>query len=69
MDDSLLYGIVTLGAGVLLAFIRYTFRSKCTEVSLCYGLVEIKRDIEGEIENTELEQHNIGRQQSDSTNP
>jgi len=50
MNDSLLYGIATLGAGVLALVIRYSFKSKCSDVSLCFGLVHIQRDIEHEIE-------------------
>ena len=55
IDDSLLYGLATLGVGLIALIVRYSFRSKCTNVSLCYGLVAITRDIEGEIESTEIE--------------
>jgi len=49
MESSLLYGLATLGAGVLALVIRYGFKSKCSEVSLCYGMVHIQRDIDQEI--------------------
>lgn len=75
IDNTTLYGVVTIAAAVLGVCIRYTFRSKCTEVKCCYGLVDIKRDIEGEIETTEIESHvrpsqggtpNLQRGRSDS---
>lgn len=50
MNDTLIYGIATLGAGVLGVLIRYSFKSKCSDVGLCCGLIKIKRDIEAEVE-------------------
>lgn len=65
VNDTILYGMVTLGAALLGVCVRYAFRSKCSEVNICFGLVNIKRDIEGEIENTELE--GVHRQGSDGS--
>ena len=59
MNDSLLYGIATLGAGVLALVIRYGFKSKCSDVSLCFGLIHIQRDIEKEIEEQKMENGRI----------
>jgi hypothetical protein len=50
MDNTLLYGISSLGVGLLALLIKYSFKSKCSDVSLCFGLVHIQRDIEHEIE-------------------
>lgn len=50
MDSALLYGIVTLGVGLLALVVKYCFRSKCTEVTFCYGALEIKRDTKQEDE-------------------
>lgn len=55
MNDTLIYGIATLGAGVLGVLIRYSFKSKCSDVGLCCGLIKIKRDIEAEVEAEALE--------------
>lgn len=55
MDSSLIYGIATLGAGVLALVVRYGFKSKCSDVSLCFGLIHIQRDIEGEIEEQKMD--------------
>lgn len=50
INDALLYGIVTLGVGVVALTVRYCFRSKCTDIQCCYGLVSIKRDIASELD-------------------
>lgn len=57
MNDTLVYGLATLGVGVLGILIKYGFKSKCSDVSLCFGLLAIKRDTEAEIvaERNELE--------------
>ena len=55
MNDSLLYGIATLGVGLLALIVKYGFKSKCSDVSLCFGLVHIQRDINQEIEEQKME--------------
>jgi hypothetical protein len=55
MDDSLIYGIATLGVGLLALIVKYGFKSKCSDVSLCFGLIHIQRDIEQEIVEQKLE--------------
>lgn len=50
IDDALLYGIVTLGVGVIALIVRYCFKSKCTDIQCCYGLISIKRDITSEVD-------------------
>ena len=57
MDPSLTYGLVSMGAGVIILLIRYTFKSKCSDVSLCYGLITIHREIEQEIEEQKMEKN------------
>lgn len=65
IDGTLLYGIVTLGCGFLALCVRYAFKSKCSNVTICYGCVTLERDVRAEIE---LEENGIGqspkRQQS-----
>lgn len=58
MDDSLVYGIATLGVGLLALVVKYGFKSKCSDVSLCFGLIHIQRDIEQEIVEQKIENNN-----------
>jgi hypothetical protein len=55
VDNVTIYGIATLVAGVLGICIRYTFKSKCSDVGLCCGLVHIERDIEMEVKAEQAE--------------
>ncbi len=64
MDDSLIYGISTLAVGLLALIVRYGFKSKCSDVSLCFGLVSIKRNIEQEIEEQKIEERHPQRELS-----
>lgn len=64
MDNTLLYGISSLGVGLLALLIKYSFRSKCSDVSLCFGLIHIQRDIEREIEEQKNENSTPSREVS-----
>ena len=55
MNDSLIYGVATLGVGLLALIVKYGFKSKCSDVSLCFGLIHIQRDIEQEIVEQKME--------------
>lgn len=55
MNDTLIYGLATLGAGVLGLIVRYTFKSKCSDLSLCFGLISVKRDTEAEVKDQQNE--------------
>ncbi len=57
MDSTLIYAIATLGFGFLALVVKYGFKSKCSDVKLCCGLIRIKRDTEAEnrCEEKELE--------------
>lgn len=58
MDNTLIYGLATLGCGILGLVIRYGFKSKCTDVSMCCGVIAIKRDVNAELEEEKLELEN-----------
>jgi hypothetical protein len=58
MNDTLVYSLATLGIGFLALVVRYSFKSKCNDVSLCYGLIKIKRD-------TECETKDLNREESE----
>jgi hypothetical protein len=55
MDDSLLYGLATIGAGLVALIVRYAFKSKCTEITLCCGGVHIVRDTQLEMEEGKMD--------------
>jgi len=56
--STLIYGLATLGSGVLGLSIRYCFKSKCKNISLCFGLVSIDRNTEDEVKSEEMELKN-----------
>ena len=69
MNDTLIYGLATLGAGVLGLIVRYTFKSKCSDLSLCCGLISVKRDTEAEVKNEQNElEMGMGRKSPSSNN-
>jgi hypothetical protein len=55
LTDSTIYGISIAGMGLIGLMIRYGFRSKCNDVSLCFGLIHIQRDIQNELEEQKME--------------
>lgn len=59
IDSSTIYGISIAGIGLVALMIRYSFRSKCSDVSLCFGLIHIQRDIEQEIEEQKIEERHM----------
>ena len=70
LSEATLYSLSIAGLGFAGLVIRYCFKSKCNEVSCCFGLLKIERDIEHEIiEQQEMEINNskmkIQRQESD----
>jgi hypothetical protein len=66
VDSTLIYGLATLGSAILGLAIRYSFKSKCADVSLCFGLIKIHRNTEDEIKAEELElQHPKSNDETD----
>ena len=57
-NATLIYGLATLGSGVLGLSIRYCFKSKCSDISFCWGLCHIVRSTEDEVKAEELELKN-----------
>ena len=58
MDNTLIYGLATLLCGIIGLVIRYGFKSKCTDVNMCCGMIAIKRDVNAEIEEEKMELEN-----------
>lgn len=67
-NATLIYGLATLGSGVLGLSIRYCFKSKCQNVSLCFGLISIDRNTEDEVKAEEMELKNGIVKQESMTN-
>lgn len=55
MDNTLIYGLATLFCGILGLVIRYGFKSKCTDVKVCCGMIAIKRDVNAELDEEKME--------------
>ena len=49
LSEATIYSLSIAGLGFLGLAVRYCFKSKCHEVSCCFGLLKIERDIEHEI--------------------
>lgn len=64
MNDTLLYSLCTLGVGFLVIVVRYSFKSKCTNVSVCFGCCEFERDIKAEVELEENTPSSPNREES-----
>ena len=60
MDPLTITIIATLSTGFAGLILRYSFRSKCSHVVCCYGLISIDRDVDVEEQCEKLElEHNI----------
>jgi hypothetical protein len=68
-DGIFVLSAASLVAGLLAASIRLCYKSKCQNISCCYGLFEIHRDTEGEeaidIELAHNHHHNDGESTRD----
>lgn len=53
MDNSLIYGLATLSAGLFALIVRYTYKSKCKTITCCNGAIQIERDVELELKSSE----------------
>jgi hypothetical protein len=49
LSEATVYSLSIAGLGFFGLVVRYCFRSKCSEVSCCFGLLKFERDIEHEI--------------------
>jgi hypothetical protein len=66
LSEATVYSLSIAGLGFFGLVVRYCFRSKCSEVSCCFGLLKIERDIEHEVAEEQIEATNqkIYRQNS-----
>ena len=58
LDSVTIYGLATLGTGVLGLAIRYCFRSKCSTVEIGWGCFKIIRATDDEVRAEEMELKN-----------
>ena len=60
MDNGIIISLCTILSAITLLMLKLCFKSKCSEISCCFGLIKIKRDVETErkIEDNEIK-HNI----------
>jgi hypothetical protein len=54
ISDSTIYGIAIATIGLIALIVRYAFRSKCIKCGLCYGLIQIERNVNAEVEEMEF---------------
>lgn len=66
-NSILIYGLATLCTSILGVSLRYCFKSKCEDVSLCFGLIKIHRDTQSEI-NLEQTENKSKLEKTESTN-
>lgn len=60
MDPVVISIVATLATGFAGLVLRYAFRSKCTQVDVCFGCLKIVRDADAETAEEKLElEHNI----------
>jgi hypothetical protein len=64
MNDTLIYGLGSLAIGLIGLLIRYSFKSKCSDVSILWGCLAIHRNIEEEIKEQQLEAQTPSRDMS-----
>ena len=55
MEDTLIYGLATLFVGLVGLLIKIGFKSKCSDVSVCCGLLRVQRDTESELKEEKME--------------
>jgi hypothetical protein len=50
MEDAVIIALATITTGLVGLLIRYSFRSKCENVSFCFGCLKFHRDVKSEKE-------------------
>ena len=67
MDSVLIISLATICSGIVVLGLRLCFKSKCSDVSLCFGLLKFERNVELEmqIEDKELSSSNPSKSMKD----
>ena len=53
IDSVLIISLATIASGIIALSLKLCFKSKCSDVSLCKGLIKIHRNVELEIKEEE----------------
>ena len=58
MKSLFIFGV--WGSEYIDRFLKYGFKSKCSDVSICFGLCKVHRDIENEVNAEQIQlEHNV----------
>ena len=55
MNDTIVFYIISSASSAFLVFMAILYKSKCTDINLCYGCVHIDRNVELEEKFDEIE--------------
>ena len=55
MDSTIIFYIISTTSTAFLVCLGVLYKSKCTNINLCYGLIDIDRNVEIEEKYDELE--------------
>ena len=55
MDSTIIFYIISTASTAFLFCLGVLYKSKCTNINLCYGLIDIDRNVEIEEKYDELE--------------
>ena len=55
MDSTIIFYIISTSSTAFLFCLGVLYKSKCTNINLCYGLIDIDRNVEIEEKYYELE--------------
>ena len=44
MNSTILYSLITFASATIALIIKYSYQSKCTNILLCWGMVDITRN-------------------------
>ena len=64
MDSVLIISLATIASGVVVLSLKLCFKSKCSDIKLCYGAFEVQRNIEMEQRIEDMELHNVSASKS-----
>ena len=59
IDGVFFITIATLSCGFFGLLVRYCLKSKCEDISLCFGVLAVKRNVELEVEE-EMKEMELG---------
>lgn len=64
MDNTIIFYIISSASTAFLMFIAILYKSKCSNITLCYGCIDIDRNVIIEEKYDEIE---LGKKQSNNT--